>query len=344
MKKILFILLLLAAVTFCYPEKLAELPEVIKPGKIIVTGERVYIAAETTIFMYGMKDFKFLKQFVEKGEGPAEAKFIDFFKAYPDFLTLECGDKIMYFSLAGDYIKEKRVPKGTGLLSHFGKNFVGRKLSWEEETGNRYYTLNILDQNFKSIGRLYRGNYFGILNQKGKKKKILNFLSHHFFYHVYRDKIFVVDTRKGFYIVVFNSEGKQLYEINKGYKKIKVPQSFKDQTIDKFKKFPNWEDMKTRFKFAFLDYYPAVHFSSFRVADDKIYAFTYETRGEEKNKKRELVILDLKGKVLKRIFLPVPGETAPLLMNKSYIYKDMYYYLFENEDKEMWELHAVELK
>lgn len=359
MKKHYFILFLLVIVTFSYSQKgalpthegkgiskkLTELPQVVKPEKFVVIFDRVYIAEKTTVYMYRMKDYKFIKQFVEKGYGPGEIDNIEHFKAYPEFLSMElAGNKIMFFSLDGEFINELRTPQHIYRLSPFGKHFVGIKSNLDKKSPNRYYTLNILNQNFKSIDKLYRGGDFAIHTPKGKKKRVINFFYHNFLYDVYKDKIFAADTRKGFYIAVLNRKGKRLNEINKDYKKIKVPQALKDQTIDKYKELPGWLNLKARFQFAFPDYFPAIHRTAFRVTDDKIYAFTNDTKGETKNKKRELVVLDLKGKILKRIFLPVPGETAPDLTNKSYIHHDTYYYLLENKDKKIWELHAANLK
>lgn len=360
MKKLLIILLVLEALTFSYAEKraapaahegkgiakkLAELPEVEKPEKFAVIFDRLYIAAKTTVYMYGMKDFKFMKQFVEKGYGPGEIDNIEHLKAYPEFLSMElAGNKIMFFSLDGEFIEEFKTPQHTYRLSPFGNKFVGIVSNLEKRSPNRYYTLNILNRNFKSIDRLYRGGDFAIQTKKGKKKKVIDLFSHNFLYDVYKDKFFVVDTRKGFYIVVLNKKGKRLHEINKDYKKIKIPQALKDQTMDIYKNHPGWSNLKAKFQFAFPDFFPAVHRTAFRVTDDKIYVFTNETRGEGKNKERELAVLDLKGKILKKIFLPVPGETAPDLRSKSYIHGHTYYYLLENEDRKVWALHAVELK
>ena len=57
-----------------------------------------------------------------------------------------------------------------------------------------------------------------------------------------------------------------------------------------------------------------------------------------KNKKEEYIILDLKGNFLKKVFLP---ETPSIL---AAIYNNKFYSLKDNEEKEEWELHCLDIK
>ena len=105
--------------------------------------------------------------------------------------------------------------------------------------------------------------------------------------------------------------------------------------MNKLKKTPIWERLKTSYHYVFPEYFPAIR--RFWVNNEKIYTLTNEKKEGEKMEKaqRELVTLDLKGKVLKRMFVPdIDGCT---------IDKNKFYYLFENEHKEVWELHAKEI-
>jgi hypothetical protein len=60
--------------------------------------------------------------------------------------------------------------------------------------------------------------------------------------------------------------------------------------------------------------------------------------------------MDLKGNILKKVYLPgvkEPGFGNEVLgrLAKFYkIYKNKFYYLHENEDEEEWEVHVTPIK
>jgi hypothetical protein len=58
--------------------------------------------------------------------------------------------------------------------------------------------------------------------------------------------------------------------------------------------------------------------------------------------------MDLRGKILKRVFLPKfknISVVGSILGTKLHaIQNDMLYYLSENEDTEEWEFHGVQIK
>jgi hypothetical protein len=107
---------------------------------------------------------------------------------------------------------------------------------------------------------------------------------------------------------------------------------------------PDWESLERRFNFKFNENFPA--FSSFKVADNKIYVTTYE----KKDEKYELVVMDLRGKVLKRSFsFPLPPFQDPsysftLFSNEYEIYRDHIYSLAYNYETDIYELHITPIK
>jgi hypothetical protein len=90
----------------------------------------------------------------------------------------------------------------------------------------------------------------------------------------------------------------------------------------------------------------------FIVADEKIYVLTYKKEKE----KSEFVILDLKGKLLKKVFLPfnqsdewfhysLAKATSQASPHATFTIKNgKLYQLIENEDKEIWELHITNIE
>jgi hypothetical protein len=67
-----------------------------------------------------------------------------------------------------------------------------------------------------------------------------------------------------------------------------------------------------------------------------------------KENKSEYVVMDLKGNIIKRVYLPrvenVPYMSKIIGSKLHTIYNDKLYYLQENEEEEKWELHVEEIK
>ena len=78
------------------------------------------------------------------------------------------------------------------------------------------------------------------------------------------------------------------------------------------------------------------------VTDERIYVKTSQTKGD----KDEFIIMDLKGNTLKKVYLPAVKKqryvnTMLGIPAKFYkIYQNKFYYLYENEDEEEWEIHV----
>jgi hypothetical protein len=82
--------------------------------------------------------------------------------------------------------------------------------------------------------------------------------------------------------------------------------------------------------------YPAIR--QFRISDDKIYVLTYERQTNQ----NEMVVLDLEGRLIKRVKIPV-FERNPEHVFPFFIEKGRFYQLIENEESEIWELKVTEI-
>ena len=158
-------------------------------------------------------------------------------------------------------------------------------------------------------------------------------------YGITDNKIFIADSRKGFFIKVFDHQGTPLYEITPPYEKIKVPETFKRNYMKETRESKNWERIKMAHNFIFKEYYPA--FFSFKIKDRRLYLTTYA----EKYKKYEMVVMDLKGKEIARVFVfPFNPFNRSIhafnpVSSSFDISKNNLYYLQENPESEMWELY-----
>ena len=142
---------------------------------------------------------------------------------------------------------------------------------------------------------------------------------------VYKDRIYIADTAKGFYFAVFDSGGNQLYEIRNPYEKHKVTDEYKAKVRKELEQSPGSE----YYNFIFRDFFPA--FKSVRFADDRIYLTTHPWE----NDRCEIIVMDLQGKILKKATVP---DTSLFTVAKG-----KFYYLEENPEEEIWELEAEDL-
>ena len=75
MKKFVLVLFIFFLLFTVYAERVAELPQLIKPNAICVDNSRVYITQEKKVFVYTLDPFKLKTRFGKKGEGPGEFKW-----------------------------------------------------------------------------------------------------------------------------------------------------------------------------------------------------------------------------------------------------------------------------
>ena len=72
-KKMMVILLtVLLAALLGAETKVIPMPDLMKPQLILLDKTQMYITEDTSIFIYSLKDFKLIKKFGKRGEGPQE--------------------------------------------------------------------------------------------------------------------------------------------------------------------------------------------------------------------------------------------------------------------------------
>ena len=141
-------------------------------------------------------------------------------------------------------------------------------------------------------------------------------------------------------IQVFDQNGEHLYSVTCEFPTVKMT----PEKREKFLKF--WKsDLKAEYevykeRLQFPAYFPFI--KDFQVADDNIYVITYR----EKMGKNELLILGLKGELIKKTWVALADVNMllPHLLNYYTIKNHRIYKLVDNADKEIWELHISELQ
>ena len=340
LKHFLIILLFISALSlYGQAEKVTGFAEVLRPYGMQLDGSHIYVVDNDIIRLYDMKDYKFLKIIGKKGSGPGEFPFSPQVTIYPDLLVVNTWGKFISFSREGDYKSEKKLSFPVSYFEYpflpVGKNYVGEK----NTPGERTISICIFDKDLKEIKSISKG-----LPQRlpppplpGAKKADFHVIGESWSYVVYKDRIYLSDTRKGLYLEVFDHTGKKLYEINHPYTKEVVNDAFKKNYMKRLSESPGWKRNKQFYNYKFNEHFPA--FAAFKLNDNKIYLYTYNKKGG----KFEIIVMDLKGKILKRAFAGPLTPNTSRFKNQFSIHDSKFYFLFENETDDVWELHKADI-
>jgi hypothetical protein len=333
------ILMIVISIIPLYSKKLGALPELDKPDEMLVNNGQLIISDETVkVHLYALKELKYLKQVTRKGEGPGECFFRPRFWVGPDFICLHNPGKCMFFSRNGEYKRELRITgKDMGTAVPIGRNYLVERFGRKPGKSVYYKDLSIetysKEKGFQCKKLIYHHEHPPRQRKGGKfshtiPREYVDFI-------IVNDKVLVADSMWGLFAEIYDREGNRISQIKPHIEKIKVTEKFKTNVLETFKKNSQWAQFKQMYYLVFPEYFPAIF--KFSVDKGKIYFMTYN----QKQDKREIIITDWQGNLLKRTFVPWPEDEIQL--NYS-IENDKYYYLLENEDTGEWELHMEEIK
>jgi hypothetical protein len=330
MMRMILILVFLAGMSWTmYPKQLMKLPEIVGPINITVDGDNVYIVQKDAISLYSMKTKKLVKTFGKKGEGPGEFRSTPTIEVQEDRLIIDSIGKILFYSKDGEFINEMK-PQISMSYNYLpvGKQWVGMKLANDMNAGKSTIKIDLFDKELKSIKEIASMMSTGFKQtSEGKLKMaaVRDLLT----YQVSGDKIILGNTSKGFYFEVLDSNGKKLYEIKKEYKNQPFTETHKKEFLEAMEQNPMFRRYKDRYEFEYREFFPA--YRNFIVADGKLYVFLNET----KDKTTKVMVMDLKGNLLKTVYLPSKVHSS--------IRNDHFYYLLEDEETEEWGLYVIQI-
>ena len=356
--------------------KTFALPPGVEPEVLAVDKDRIYLCEyekfpqkpESHISVYSKSDFSLLAKIGQVGKGPGEFEVFG-----PGGFYLVNGQiwamgmrKTLVFTREGIFQKEIPIPREIFAafypLVPINDNFVSLADDRSDvEKGNirvfgRLYgpDLRMIKEFYGEIplqflppppppppppGQKTEARSEGVAIAKKEYQAIPDCID----FAVADGKIFVADTRKGFHIAVFDSLGVPLYEINRNYVALPVPSEYSSALKKKLNETQGWLNEVANIKFR--DSFPA--FYSFKIADGKIYVSTYA----EKDGLHELVMMDLKGDVLKKSFSFPLGPSYDSMYNNFNVAKDRYaisgdkvYYLAKSAKDGSYEVRIEELK
>jgi hypothetical protein len=337
MKRIISNMLFLFCLTgFHMAVQVVPLPGLINPDSITVDNHYIYITDGEIIYIFSMDDFKLKTKFGKEGEGPKEFKInpagiaklqIDI---QPDTIIVNSNSRVSFFTKDGKYLKEVQINSGNN-FKQIGNHYVGYSTSREGKI--IFLTINLYDSTFNKSKEIFRKEYYVQGNKKFNLVKLGCGNARRAVYTVYNEKIFVEGDEN--VIHVFNKKGDEEYVIKLDYDRLKVTEKHKKEILEDLYAIyigPTMQEL-IKEKGYFPEYFTA---RIFKIADNKIFIPTYK----KQNGKNEFIVLDLKGNVQKKIYLPFKDRTL-LLAYPYAIRGNKLYQLFDNDETGGWELHIT---
>lgn len=308
-------------------EKIIPLTNLDTPSTIIMNNERIYIEDGPTIKLFSSTDYKYIKTIGREGQGPGEFQNFANPQILDEFVLVSSSNKISYFSLAGEFIEDKRHALFATLFRAIENKYVGYIWIFKED----YVAYILYDSDLKPIKELHRGK--ALIHPNRRR----DFFEIHF-YDTYKDKI-VVAQREGFVIDIFDSNGNWLHSIKHKIKPVPFTNEDKKNAVKYWKDsgLEQWQIDRLLERTDFPDYYPTIQ--TCRLADGKIYVITYAKKDEE----YECLIFDVNGKFIKEAYLPLkmlaPNHASPFTIHGEKLFQ-----LNFNDDTENWDLHVEEIR
>lgn len=314
------------------------LPDINKPDSVYLDKKQMYVTEDTSIYIYSLNNLKLIKKFGKRGEGPQE--FMLDPGLGPLYLDVSSKDiivnsfgKISWFTKDAAFTREFKLPNPLVMdIRPFGRNYIGTQFSMSKV---RYRILNLYDKKIEIVKEIDKVEH---TFQAGKGLKVMHVNPTHV---VYDNKLFVA-WKNDLVIKVLNSDLKELYTIKYPLERQKIREEDKKKIIQYFK-----TDNETKAFFnliqpiTFPEVYPAI--LEMFVTGEKIYVVTFKSNDEKEDvQNTEVLILDIKGKFLKKVPVPLKMMT-PLKQSPYTIYEGKLYQLVEDSNEEEWSVHVTEI-
>ncbi len=335
MKRIFLLVQVLLTLTISVLPSDFILKEVNEPKTLNIAGDNMIISESESILIYSLKEKKLIRKFGKNGEGPGEFKLghgagnlkIDVIEGK---LIVNSGGKLSWFTLKGDFIKEMKIPPMAYLIP-VKNNFIGNTLS-PSKNNFPSFAISLFDKNLKKTNLLFNSNI-----PVGMGAKVM-VPPYNFIYRVFKEHIYLSTGKENIEILILDSSGMKTGKVKLDNSRIKIDEKFKNIVFDFYKNDPvyknYWSYMKKHMFFP--EFFPGL--KDFKVENKLLYIQTYKLNNEN----FEWIIADLKGKILKRVYLPQNIESA-VAYSPVTVSNGKYYYLVEDIDEENWSLHTLGL-
>ncbi|NIM12466.1 MAG: 6-bladed beta-propeller [Candidatus Aminicenantes bacterium] len=344
MKRTIVIIMFFLGTALVFSKTVVPLPELTgDPQTITVDKERIYITNTPEILIYSVKDYKFLTKFGKKGEGPGEFMFIGPWNMHitvlPKELLVVSQSKISYFTKEGKFLRMLKIDPMVRTffrVKPLGDGYIGVTAEHEGKGAFKFWYY-IYDSQFRKQKKL------SVVFNRGTDGKITPITQSPILskYEICDNKIFLSESENSKGIIdVYDNQCNKLYAIEQDYEKIEFTKEDEKAYLKRFVtqgEKENYERVKHRY--VYPKYFPA--WQNFVIDNNKIYIQTFKRNKEDTA--NEFYILDLKGKLIKKVWVPVEEffDFAP----HPYTIKDnKIYQLVENLETEQFDLHISKIE
>ena len=353
-KIIMFVLVwLMAAVPLVLADGPRALKDLTRPDMFQVDQDELYVIQGTTIFVYSLKDFSLLRKFGQEGFGKGELfraeEWPSRIRVYKDYLLVETRDKLVFFSRDGVPFKDTRKPRESAYFLPVGDHFAGKIYLYDQKSNIQYMRIIICDADLHEIKEIYRQKWFQQYTTKGFQ---IQWFSDYLNFEVCDDTIFIEKSPMGLSVEAFDGNGNSLYKIDKEYEKVPVTPEDKEAAMNDLRndekgrlmirRMGSWEKVLTVMDVLYPDFKPAIR--DIEISNNTIYLRTFRQR----DNKDEFIIMDLKGNILRTVYLPLgnqPGIEDKIVGIKYFTFaNDRLYYIKQNPQTKVWGLFIEEMK
>lgn len=325
--------------------EIIPLEDITNPGySFHADGNELFLVNGHSIFVYDLDPVKLKFKIGQKGNGPADFKYRPLLYVYPEYIVALDYTKSLWFSRKGELLKTKNYSD----FADFNTNQEMRLLPVK----NHYIrivadhdlctqSVYLLDERFEQIALLHEGLFDWWPPSPPNPADVKNFkLIHHTMDAAVRgDRIYIYDSSRGFFIKIYDHTGELLNTFSHNGERCKrITDEYKVKAIDSIlgREPKGYYNKIPKESFIFYTFYPPIE--SLRMAEDFLFATTYL----ETDQGHEIIVMDLAGQIIKRIYPRLPS----FKYTKSLLTKDLYafdqgklYQLVQNKSTKLWELH-----
>lgn len=324
-----------------YSRKVADLKGLNLPRCIELDGDELYVLDEPEVKIYSIKDGKLLRRFGKMGSGPGELLPNDEIplqmQLLEDQVFLNSQTKFIHYSKSGRILKEKPVSFMCMQIIPFGKGYAVSRVGFDEER-HIFFRLIFFDSEFNEIKTVYTTEKNHTLQSSGKLNVPTGFL----YMSRMEGKLYAFSGRQDdFRVHVFDSKGNALKAISMDYQLL-------EWTEKRKRSFYRWIETVPRFRNRSAMLKPLINFSQYippirniLPRNGRVYVQTYG----KKDNLSEFFIFTPAGERVKQVYLP-ESTIYPVKVNPDITFTiagNTYYYLEENPESDIWELHTAQL-
>jgi hypothetical protein len=302
---------------------LIDLNELVYPRYLTANERFLIVEDRSSIKMFSTKNFKPVKTFGRKGEGPGEFKDFGCPQIISDSIMVSSVRKVSFFDFSGNLVKESKTKHSSSYTRKIKDKYISESLHKEKD--DFYISYDLLGPDFVKEKSFYKGKWS--IHMSGKRD-----LFEIYFYDVHDNKI-VFAHREGFKIGISDQNGNSIHTIKLEPRRIPFTDEDMKNIFTEMEADPKQKGFVQSLKKRSIkpDYFPAIR--ECRVANGKIYVITYLKEKEQS----ECYIFNMKGEQLKRKFIPLK-VSSPLIKPLFTINDGRLYQLIENVEKEQWQL------